>query len=54
MTIQLALAPLVAMIGLLVYALSSNAKPIEIGRLMFSCGLLASLLIWGSSHGLRL
>ena len=32
---------LVAIIGLLLYILASNAKVSEIGRLMFACGLLA-------------
>jgi hypothetical protein len=34
---------LVAIIGLLMYLLSSNAKVAEVGRLMFACGLLAWL-----------
>ncbi len=32
---------LVAIIGLLLYLLASNAKVAEVGRLMFACGLLA-------------
>ena len=36
---------LVAVIGLLIYALTTNAKLIEIGRLMFFAGLLAFLLL---------
>jgi len=32
---------LVAIIGLLMYILASNAKVAEIGRIMFFCGLLA-------------
>ncbi len=35
---------LVAVIGLLMYALSANGKLVEIGRIMFFCGLLAFLL----------
>jgi hypothetical protein len=30
--------------GALVYGLSSNPKPAELGRLSFACGLLALLL----------
>ncbi len=43
MTIFLSL--LVAIIGVLVYALSNNAKVAEIGRLAYACGLLAFLLL---------
>ena len=35
---------LVLLIGLLVYAFSSNVKVAELGRLAFACGLLAALL----------
>lgn len=35
---------LVAIVGLLVYVLSSNTKVGEIGRIMFAMGLLAFLL----------
>lgn len=38
------LSLLVAVIGALLYALSSNAKLQEIGRISFGCGLLAWLL----------
>lgn len=38
------LAPLVALIGFLMYALAANPKQVEIGRLMFFAGLLAFLL----------
>ena len=38
------LSLLVCIIGLLVYALSSNAKVAELGRIAFGCGLLAFLL----------
>lgn len=34
----------VALVGVLLYALSSTSKPQEIGRLCFACGLLAFLL----------
>jgi Na+/phosphate symporter len=35
---------LVCIIGLLMYALSANPKLVEIGRIMFFAGLLATLL----------
>lgn len=35
---------LVALIGILMYALCTNPKLQEIGRIMFFCGLLAFLL----------
>ena len=35
---------LVALIGVLAYALSANPKVQELGRLAFACGLLAFLL----------
>jgi hypothetical protein len=38
------LALLVALIGVLMYALAANPKLVEIGRLMFFAGLLAFLL----------
>lgn len=40
------LAPLlVALIGVLTYALATRAELKEIGRLMFGCGLLVSLFV---------
>ena len=42
MTIYLSL--LVALAGVLMYALAVNAKLVEIGRIMFFSGLLAFLL----------
>jgi hypothetical protein len=40
----IAIVPLIfAIIGLLIYALASNSKVIEIGRLTFFAGLLISL-----------
>lgn len=42
MTIYLSL--LVALIGVLTYALSANAKLVEIGRIAFFAGLLAFLI----------
>ena len=38
---------LISLVGLLMYALSANAKLVEIGRLMFWVGLLAFLLRFG-------
>jgi Na+/phosphate symporter len=35
---------LVAFGGLIVYILASNPKAVELGRIMFFCGLLAFLL----------
>lgn len=34
---------LVAVVGLLAYALASNPKAAEVGRLAFACGLLVAL-----------
>lgn len=42
MTIYFSL--LVALVGVLMYALCANPKLQEIGRLSFACGLLAFLL----------
>jgi SpoU rRNA methylase family enzyme len=38
------LSLLVAVVGVLMYALSSNPKLQEIGRLSYGCGLLSFLL----------
>lgn len=40
---------LVALVGVLMYALSTNAKVVEIGRIMFGAGLLAFLIASGAS-----
>jgi len=40
----IALSMLVLIIGVLMYALSTNPKNQELGRIMFFCGLLAFLL----------
>jgi len=42
------LSLLVALVGVLMYALCSNAKLAEIGRIAFFCGLLAFLLSVGN------
>jgi Na+/phosphate symporter len=39
------LALLVCIVGLVVYAISTNAKAAEIGRICFFTGLLAFLLV---------
>lgn len=43
------LSPLVALAGALVYALSSNGKASELGRLAFGCGLLVCLWVFAST-----
>ena len=43
---------LVLIIGLIMYMVSKDGKVQEMGRVMFSCGLLALLLTGGSSIGL--
>lgn len=40
------LSLLVALVGVLMYALSGNPKLVEIGRIMFFAGLLAFLLLF--------
>lgn len=45
---------LIALVGLLMYALATNSKVIEIGRIMFFCGLLAFLLGGGIGPMLKL
>jgi Na+/phosphate symporter len=40
------LSLLVAIAGLLLFALATTAKPSEIGKIMFGVGLLAFLLLW--------
>lgn len=44
MTFSIAFPLLVAIVGLLVYALANGGKVPEIGRIMFWTGLLAFLL----------
>jgi len=44
------LSLLVALAGVLMYALSANGKLVEIGRIMFGCGLLAFLLAAGEGR----
>lgn len=40
----IALSLLVAIVGLLMFALSANPKLVEIGRISFQCGLFVFLL----------
>lgn len=48
------LSLLVALVGMLAYALSANPKIQELGRLSFACGLLAFLLrVSGPAIGIR-
>jgi hypothetical protein len=48
LTIYLSL--LVALIGLLMYALCANPKLVEIGRLSFFAGILAFLIVISGAH----
>ena len=48
----IALSLLVALVGVLMYALSANPKLQEIGRIAFGCGLL-SFLLCVCEHGLK-
>lgn len=41
---EIYLSLLIAVIGVLVYALAANPKFAELGRIMFFCGLLAFLI----------
>jgi Na+/phosphate symporter len=45
---------LVTLAGALMYALSANPKVNELGRIMFFCGLLVTLLSFGHSGAVRL
>ena len=45
---------LVALIGVLMYALCAQPKLAEIGRIMFFCGLLAFLLAIGTGHAVSI
>lgn len=47
---EIYLSLLVAVVGVLMYALSANPKLQEIGRLSFACGLLAFLISAGNGH----
>lgn len=45
---------LVALIGVLMYALCAQPKLGEIGRIMFFCGLLAFLIAIGTGHAVSI
>lgn len=47
------LALIVCLVGLLMYALSANAKIVRIGEIMFACGLLVTLFLSGG-HTVKL
>lgn len=44
------LSLLVALVGVLMYALAANPKLVEIGRIAFFCGLLAFLVTGAAGH----
>lgn len=44
---------LVALLGLVVYALATNTKVAETGRLAYACGLLVTLFV-AAKHVVRL
>jgi hypothetical protein len=46
-------ALLIALVGVLMYALASNPKLVEIGRIMFFCGLLVVTWFLGA-HQVKL
>jgi hypothetical protein len=51
---QIYLAPLVCLAGLVIYLLVDKPKPSQLGFAMFCCGLLASLLQFaGKSFGIH-
>jgi len=52
MTLTILLPLLVAIVGMLVYALAAGPKPAEIGRLAYACGLLVTLFEL-ASHVIR-
>lgn len=43
---QIYFSLLVALIGLFMYGYCTNQKLVDIGKIMFACGLLAFLLNW--------
>jgi Na+/phosphate symporter len=51
---QIYLSPLVCLVGLVLFFLSERPKVLEAGKIMFFCGLLASLLQFaGKSFGIH-
>jgi hypothetical protein len=51
--IEITVAGLVCLVGLLLYILSDKPKPAEVGRIMFAFGLLVLLLVMGPFVRLR-
>jgi len=51
---EIYLSLLVALVGVLMYALSANPKLQEIGRISFGVGLLAFLLTAAGAHALSI
>lgn len=50
----ISIVPLIAaIVGILVYVLASNAKAVELGRVLMWCGILVSLMV-AASHVVRL
>ena len=54
MVVYITIPALVCLAGLLIYALATNPKLVRIGEIMFFCGLLATLLIFGEGRVIRL
>jgi hypothetical protein len=45
---MIALLPLlVALVGLVLYAISANPKVVEVGRVLLFCGVLVTLFVLG-------
>lgn len=44
MTLELGLAGIVCLVGLVIYLAATNPKVAEVGRIMFAFGLLVGLL----------
>ncbi len=53
MSISFALPILAWILGLVLYFIG-NAKVQEIGRILFLCGMMATLLLFGGSGGLHI
>lgn len=53
MNLSFALSVAVLVAGLVVYLLSSQPKPQEVGRIMFAMGLLATLLRFAATAALH-
>ncbi len=53
MQLEIIVPLLVCLVGLVVYALSTNGKVVELGRLAYGCGLLVTLFVV-ARHVLRL